>query len=484
MPEILNSNGESAGNADSQGFESLTAMSGDFNEASAREAVQAAKQKVETAADKTFDEISELISESDITVYERLNPTNAKAAKEEFLQNPEMTRPNYEYGNLRASEISKNFRYLQQAESKLDSVELTDSRHRLLDYLIDSNRRKNNFLAANLAYNLATNPESKQLMAEQHREANEALYGKADEGTFYALLKEQIARIDYDGLSDDNKKVYNELLEDIGPIPETTGDRFIPQPETVERFSELVNDFYGGFLEHIPEGKESFSSEDMVDIINEILDEEMQDSNYRARIDPNVSNASAEHKKGDRRIVFPEGKTYTLSRAKALIVHELGTHVLRATTYADDPIDAFSTETGMPDTEEFEEGVAKAVEQAINGKFDPFDSGIDHYINIGLATFKNKNFREVYNIQSKLKQLTGGDVDTVFVRVQRCFRGTGELPNNKDLIYYNGANRVWQYIENHIDDPELFDTLFLTGKTDYLNPEHERFSYEARTKGI
>lgn len=61
---------------------------------------------------------------------------------------------------------------------------------------------------------------------------------------------------------------------------------------------------------------------------------------------------------------------------------------------------------------------------------------------------------------------------------------SGELPNNKDLAYYNGANRVWKYIEEHLDDPGLFDTLFLTGKTDQQDPAQESLSYELRTSGI
>ena len=53
--------------------------------------------------------------------------------------------------------------------------------------------------------------------------------------------------------------------------------------------------------------------------------------------------------------------------------------------------------------------------------------------------------------------------------------------NNKDLAYYNGSEMVWKYIEDHIDDPELFDNLFLTGKLNITNPNHERISYEKRT---
>lgn len=433
---------------------------------------------IETKDD--FLEISDQIARSDVTVYERLNPTNTKEAKEEFLANPDMVRPNYEQGGLDGDEIGENLNRLLDVEEELKTADLPEGRRRLLEYLAEDCRKKNDFLAANLVYDSATEPGMKQAAAEHHREANEALYGKPDEDTFYALLKEKIDSIDYESLSDEDKKTYDELMAEIGDIPETETERFRPKQETVEQFAELVNYFFEGFLKHIPEDKKSFSSEDMVGIVNEILDEEFEDEDipYRAEIDPDASNASANHE--DRRIYFPEGKSYSSARAKALIVHELGTHVMRAIPYASHDVAAFST--GLPGNEEFDEGVAKAVEQAINGKY--VDSGVDHYINIGLATFKGKNFREVYDIQCKLKRLTGGKEETVFNAVQRCFRGTGELPNNKDLAYYNGANRVWQYIEEHLDDPELFDHLFLTGKTDYQDDAQESISYELRTKGI
>ena len=438
-------------------------------------------EKLSSAETKDdFLEISDQIAQSDVTVYERLNPTNPKEAKEEFLANPDMVRPNYEQGGLDGDEIGDNLNRLLDVEEELKTADMSDGRRRLLEYLAEDCRRKNDFLAANLVYNSATEPGMKQAAAEHHREANEALYGKPDEDTFYALLKEKIDSIDYESLSDEDKKTYDELMAEIGDIPETTSERFKPKQETVERFAELVGYFFEGFLKHIPEDKQSFSSEDMVSIVNEILDEEFEDEDipYRAEIKPSAGNASANHE--DRRIYFPEGKSYTPARAKALIVHELGTHVMRAIPYTDHDVAAFST--GLPGNEEFDEGVAKAVEQAINGKYE--DSGVDHYINIGLATFKDKNFREVYDIQCKLKQLTGGKPETVFNAVQRCFRGTGELVNNKDLAYYNGANRVWQYIEENIDDPELFDHLFLVGKLDYQDDEQEAISYEVRTKGI
>lgn len=427
-----------------------------------------------------FGELVDLANSADVTVYERLNASNDKQAKAEFLENPELVHPNNQYGNLDETEVRRNFTTLEQIDEELENSDLNDKRKRLIRLVTDDYKKKNEFLAANIAYNVAETPEEKAQAAEWHKQANEALYGKADESTFYTLLKEKIDSIDVDSLSEEDRKTYDWLMNEIGPLPEKTGGRFKPKQETVERFAELTNHFFEDFLKHVPEGKTEFSSEEMVKIINEIADNEFggMDIKYRAVIDPSVSNASTNHE--ERLLKFPEGTKYTEKRLKALIVHEFGTHMLRALPYLDSEVKVFAS--GLPGNETFDEGIAKCVEQAIDGKYA--DSGIDHYINIGLATFKGKNFREVYNIQMALKQLTGEKTGTVLNAVQRCFRGTGELVNNKDLAYYNGANQVWKYIEEHLDDPELFDNLFLTGKANINNPTQEALSYEMRMGGL
>lgn len=428
-----------------------------------------------------FANLSEEITSTGVTVYERLNPTNVDKAKAEFLANPTLVHPNYEQGNLDPDEVSRNLAKLDEIDVELQNSDLSDARRRLLGLIANDYRKQNEFLAANLAYNAATDSAEKAAAAEYHRQTNEALYGKPNEDTFYSLLRERLGKINYESLSDEEKNTYDSLISEIGPLKEGNVERFRPKPETVQRFAELVNYFFEGFLKHIPE-KESYTPKEMCDIVNEILDQEFDDPDmvYRAEIKPGAKNASANHE--DRRIYFPddETKTYTPARAKALIVHELGSHVMRAIPYTDHEVAALSM--GLPNNEEFDEGVAMSVEQAINGAYK--DSGIDHYINIGLATFKGKNFRDIYNIECKLKGLLGENTSPVFNAVQRCFRGTAELPNNKDLAYYNGSNRVWKYIEEHIDDPELFDHLFMTGKIDYENPDQEAVSYEVRTKGI
>lgn len=422
-------------------------------------------------------EIIDRIDETNVVVYEKLNASNDKAAKAEFLANPDLVHPNNEYGNLSEGEIRRNLEELDLVEQNLGNSRMSDKEKRLVMMVLKDSKKKNEFLAANLAYNGASTPEEKAEMAEWHKEANANLYGEPDESVFYALLEEKIASINPEQLSDEERSIYSRLASQVDAPEGVESKRFRPKPETIERFSELVKEFFGSFLKHIPENQENFSSEEAAGIVNEIIDTELgsDEVDYHAVVDEKVANASA-----SRGVIkFPADATYNKERLSALIVHELGTHAMRAMPYQSQEIKSFAT--SLPDNETFDEGIAGCVEQALKGEYRDF--GVDHYINIGLATFKGMNFREVYNFQMDLKRLTGEKTDKVLNAVQRCFRGTGELPNNKDLAYYNGVDKVWRYIEEHIDDPELFDALFLSGKTDIENPEQEALVYEMRTKG-
>lgn len=435
-------------------------------------------EKFEQTGQKSeVSEFIDVVNKTDVVVYEKLNASNDKVAKQEFLENPDLIHPNNVYGNLNENEVRKNLDDLIDVEERLKSSWMDDKEKRLVEALIEDNKRKNEFLAANCAYNEAKTDEEKALAAEWHKQANANLYGVPDEDTFYELLGEKVKSIDVDGLTGDDKVVYDRLVANIGPMRSVEGKRFRPSQETVDRFSELINDFYGGFLSHIPD-QETFSSEQAVDIINEIIETEIgkDETDYHAVVDEKVGNASA-----SRGIIkFPSETTYSRERLAELVVHELGTHAMRSIPYRGQDMSSFAT--GLPGSETFDEGIAGCVEQALKGKYEDF--GVDHYINISLATFKGKNFREVYEIGKDLKYLTRESDSKVLNNVQRCFRGTGELPNNKDLAYYNGLNRAWQYIEKHIDDPELFDHLFLSGKVAIDDPVHEALSYEMRTGGF
>ena len=122
----------------------LTNLENQFNPELSREKFEQAnpENKIETTRESVFnnsentaeklkeDEISELIASADLTVYERLNPTNAKEAKEEFLSNPDLIHPNYEYGNLNKQEIENNLSSLEKAKAELESAELSSGKRR------------------------------------------------------------------------------------------------------------------------------------------------------------------------------------------------------------------------------------------------------------------------------------------------------------------------------------------------------------------
>ena len=101
---------------------------------------------------------------------------------------------------------------------------------------------------------------------------------------------------------------------------------------------------------------------------------------------------------------------------------------------------------------------------------------------IGLANFRQTNFRETFEIMKRLEHLTGGwNEGQLYDNLQRVYRGTGTLPNNKDLAYYNGNINAWKFIEKNINDPNLFDRIFLSGKIDSEDSEQEYLSYEMKT---
>ena len=191
--------------------------------------------------------------------------------------------------------------------------------------------------------------------------------------------------------------------------------------------------------------------------------------------------ASAASIQENMTIVFPGGRAnplYTLRELKAIIVHELGVHALRAMTYQEAAYRSLFY--GMPGYESVEEGIAKVMEQGVSGAYS--DSGVMHYISIGLICLYKKNFRETFEIQKRLQGLSGHHSEKIcFNSVQRALRGTDVLPFSKDMVYYNGAVKVWEYVEKHLDDPELFDHLLLSAKTDIFDPDQRQLVYEAKT---
>ena len=168
-------------------------------------------------------------------------------------------------------------------------------------------------------------------------------------------------------------------------------------------------------------------------------------------------------------------------RLKALIEHEIGTHVARREKGERTKLKLLGL--GLDRYLKGEEGIATYQEQKIEGAND--FSGFDGHFAISLASGidgKKRNFREVFDIlknyyfiKSK-KQTTEGAWESAensaWSRCIRTFRGTScQTPGacfTRDIAYREGNIGVWNVIKNNPEEIKRFSV----GKYDPGNPRH------------
>ncbi len=434
-----------------------------------------------------------------------------------------------------------------------EAVNFSEAERQLLQMCWWDVYHKNSLLRAVLDYHEARKRERKNLqnsqfsmryrlrqeectrrVAKRFYRLNEDAYSKPDEVTYRGILSRQLDKIDsvvrkaMDETADITPETFYELFSDVQKVKggevanyERTvkalsmlkvaceldyrlKDIKLPHVyaeanyhevslKVVQKFTDLVNDKMQRFWQYVPSNHDEFTAQEMCEILQQILARELAGKTaFRVEL---VSNRSALSVDQLARVIqVPKNLAkgnYTPTQMRAMLGHELGTHVMRGVPFENSPVRMLST--GLPHYEEFEEGLAKCVEQVIKGEIGP--TGEDHYRNIGLAYFDEKDFREVFEIgwrilylkdwklehdAKKCAERWGKCRDLAFTQTMRCFRGTGELVNFKDLMYYNGTQRAWRYISEHIDDEpdELWQNLFGMGKTDQMREDHMRLVRE------
>ena len=290
-----------------------------------------------------------------LIVYKVLNPTNANDARKEFLEKPELTAPNFEYGNVDPDKVAENLEIIQALYG--EGAKLPRFEGQIFKVLVDNSAKQNAFVESCIEYNAAKTPEEKAQLKEAHRFANEALYGAPDEATFYSLLSEQLAKIDLTNLTPEDKVMYDSLVADLGEMKTFPTGKFVPKPETVQRFSEMFNMVFGHFWSHIPEDKDEFTTQEACAIVNDIFREEFDgETEYSAKMDDTISNISVDH--DNRVILFPVNRAlgnFSRQRLKEIIAHEICTHAYRATIYEEHEIEVLSN--GLPGNSEIDEGI-------------------------------------------------------------------------------------------------------------------------------
>ena len=402
-----------------------------------------------------IDTIESIVKESYIDPIERLNNTNSRA-KDQFLKRDDLRKPNNEYGMLKIDEIEDKIAELEHFLMNMNIEIAINPELKASISLLQYNLLKLNFVKSSYDYLHCYDSEKEEKRIRQ-KKYNKELYGVPDKAIFYAILREKKPEM---------------VFEDVDKV-----DIAHPTETTFKRFSEMIMEYMSNLLSYIPDNKKIFSIQEACDIANRILDLELKASSFgwKAIVDSNSSVASVNQEK--RLVKFPGKRSkgdYTVSDLRAIIVHELGVHVKRA--LVGNRIGSFALSVGLPYYEPFEEGLATAVEQAVNNKYS--HRGYMHYLSLGFAEYEKLDFRGVFERQLEVFGNDTVNRKIIFDSVQRAFRGTGELTNCKDLAYFNGSELVWKYIEEHIDDKDLLKNLFEMGKIDNTREDHRNLVIE------
>ncbi len=352
------------------------------------------------------------------------------------------------------------------------------------------------FMELAAAINHEEDPVRKQELSDSYMQLNIELYGEPKESVYRSFMNDALNNLRTKNLTGRAAEVYDELLELVPrSVAEFDAGRFRPSPETIEWAGAVVEALHGDLLSHIPEDQEVFSDAEVRDIFQEIIDIEFLDieSGINAAEGWTVVIEKAQSinvRAAEKKVVIPEGRELSRSTLRGLVVHEIGIHMLRSVMGEQTTLGPLRM--GLSGYYDSEEGLGTVAEQALTGKYREVGEG--HYITAGLAYFDQKDFREIFEIKwrlSALKKVKDGvelteemiDASRSFAHgsTMRSFRGTDELPWFKDLAYYNGANSVWRYLEEHRGD-DLHLSLLLAGKADPSDDSHRRTILESVSK--
>lgn len=412
-------------------------------------------------------------------------PENLKEEKGRFLSG-EVRNPSFNYKRLAELDLDiTEAEMLALLDEINSSQEIPFKQLPIYREYIQYELNRVKLLRGAQNYNAAMNDQERQTAAEMFMGANVEMYGAPSD--FEGVLASVIRDIDAKEY-DPEKSVARSELHNLLPSVDLRAESYAPKEETVQYFGEVAQFMFGSLLRHVDDKKDSYSSEEIVPLLREILAEEFGEAaeDWIVELDKTTAiNVVAL----DKRIRVPvDGDPVKTSTLKALIGHELGVHLLRALMGADTDMPLLAY--GFAGYYDAEEGEGVVVGQAISGKYQT--AGITHYMIVGLMA-SGLDFRAVHEIMWRKELLLPdpkrhsdleGEArvqeckDNAFKDIFRIARLTNGLPWHKDLSYYNGAVMIWQYIEQNIGDYEKLQQLFM-GKTDPTNQNHERLAYEA-----
>ena len=200
-------------------------------------------------------------------------------------------------------------------------------------------------------------------------------------------------------------------------------------------------------------------------------------------IDTVTSRQSISVQSMHQRVRIPISRQVSGAELGRLLVHEVGTHVVRRIRGNLAPLRLLAR--GLDHYERGEEGIATVYEQGLSGSVSDYDRLASHLavcLALGLDG-KPRDFRDVFEILVRYYSLVGlskADLSQVSERAReqawrrcvRVFRGTDYRSPGicfpRDYLYREGNTLIWELLK---DDFRWLDR-FPIGKYDPANREH------------
>lgn len=402
-----------------------------------------------------FSDFMMSIHEHDVDLSTYMAPNNFTTAKEEFLTNPELVMPNFTYDYY---DFKESLTRLDEIEQQLFTA--SSSLHATQVQII-------------VEYLASVKTKLTGLMAMQQYREQRSL-GVTQESI--AALRKTITDMNLALNSPPKSKTYRYLLDN----PTIRRTSFVPKPKTIQKFGELLDQKWAKSFSRIDTAKGEYSPQEVCDLVNTVIREDFGfATEFRAKIDEKKTNMNVDQ--SSRILDIPSkrsnGKYTSKTIRKKVLGHETFGHLYRAAF-----MQAKHPEIGipLPGYNIFEEGVTKCIEQALDGEYEL--AGAESYVICGIAFCDKTTFREAFNryceymrVRKASFALSEKTMGIIFSRTTRAFRGTGDIPWSASTVYFKGPEKVWPFIEQHIDDPKLlWRLLFESGKTDPTLKSHQQ----------
>jgi hypothetical protein len=437
----------------------------------------------------SIDHIAETLSEIekrlDVIDYFRADPALASEQKRAFISG-EIDLPLNHYPLLEQTDFANIYADLSAATAELTQISMPDKYRRPYEAQVYTYGRTIDMLDAAQNYNNSHDIDA----ARAFMEANLELCDEPDLETYNSLVAGLKSDLEQKPMGENAAVVRQELLGMLPKTPEDITAPKPPTPETIEWVHDIVLALYEDFLAVIPD-QPKFTATELRSIFDKILKETMGGSTDDWQVNLSEKAKSINVTPSIKEIQIPDNdKMRSKAEVEKLVVHELGVHVMRAVMGDNKNISALST--GMSRYSEAEEGIAVVFEQAIKGEY--LDRGVPYYLIAGGAYFHQQDFRNSFEMlwrrnalldlkpDQDLDQATIDKAkDAAYNSVFRIFRGTNDLPWFKDLTYYNGNRKIWDYLGDHVGDPEVIFQMF-QGKIDPTNHDHLQAVWDATLK--